>query len=283
MSDPTTNLTCLMSEPQRSQSSSKGRLRTLLAAVLSTFLPGVGHLLIKRRGTGIVFLTISCGLFFVCWPLRLLYHLAALIGFVFGMLALCILSTVNAAYGDRPNERPSQWWLLLLLPLAFGMAIIHVNWVTRSAGFQVFQVPSRSMENTVHMGGRVFVDRWHYRSNAPARGDIVIYLNREGIYLIKRVIARGGETIRSSNGNIFINDIPISEPYVIHSGSAPFELNNFGPFKIPAGKLFVMGDNRDISLDSRSSEVGPIDVSSLQGRALYNVGSFNDRTYKDLR
>jgi signal peptidase I len=273
-----------MSEPQRSQNLSKGRLRNLLAAVLSVVLPGAGHLLIKRRGTGIVFLTIFCGLFFVCWPLRLLHYLAALIAFVFGMLALCIFSTVDAAYGDsRRNERPSQWWLVLLLPLAFGTAVIHVNWVTRSAGFQVFQVPSRSMENTVHMDGRVFVDRWHYRSNTPARGDIVIYLNKEGIYVIKRVIARGGETIRSSNGIIFINDVPISEPYVIHHGSAPFELNNFGPFKFPEGKLFVMGDNRDISLDSRSPEVGPIDVSSLQGQALYKVGSFNDRTYKDLR
>ena len=47
--------------------------------------------------------------------------------------------------------------------------------------------------------------------------------------------------------------------------------------------MFVMGDNRDVSLDSRSHEVGPIDVSSLQGRALYKVGSFSDLTYKDLR
>jgi signal peptidase I len=284
MSDPTSIFPPTAAEPVQFPALNKDRRRTLLAAVLSVVLPGAGHLLVKRRGTGIVFLTIFCGLFFVCWPLRLLHHLAALIGFVFGMLALCIFSTVNAAYGDiRRGDRPSQWWLVLLLPLAFGTAVIHVNWVTRSAGFQVFQVPSRSMENTVHMDGRVFVDRWHYRSNTPAHGDIVIYLNKEGIYVIKRVIARGGETIRSSNGIIFINGQLISEPYVIHNGSAPFEMNNFGPFKIPAGQLFVMGDNRDISLDSRSPEVGPINVSSLQGRALYKVGSFRDRTYKDIR
>jgi drug/metabolite transporter (DMT)-like permease len=85
-----------MSELLRSQNSSKSPLRILLAAVLSVFLPGVGHLLIKRRGTGIVFLTITCGLFFVCWPLRLLYHWAALIGLVFGMLALCTFSMAVA-------------------------------------------------------------------------------------------------------------------------------------------------------------------------------------------
>jgi signal peptidase I len=153
----------------------------------------------------------------------------------------------------------------------------------RSAGFQVFQVPSRSMENTVHMDGRIMVDRWYYRSNAPARGDIVIYLNKEGYYLIKRVIARGGETIRSENGIISIDDQLIPEPYVIHNGSAPHEMNNFGPLKIPAGKLFVMGDSRNISLDSRSPKVGPIDVTSLRGRPLYTLPVFKGGTYRNLQ
>src|ERR1041385_194700 len=90
---------CLMSELLQSQNSSKGPLRTLLAAVLSVFLPGVGHLLIKRRGTGIVFLTITCGLFFVCWPLRLLYHFAALIGFALGMLADRKSTRLNSSHG----------------------------------------------------------------------------------------------------------------------------------------------------------------------------------------
>jgi signal peptidase I len=283
MSDPTSILPYSTTGPIQSPGLSKDRCRALLAAVVSAGLPGAGHFLVNRRRTGMVLLICFCALFFVCWPLRLLHHLAPLIGFVLGMLALCIFSTVNAAYGDSRNERPSQWWLVLLLPLAFGTAVLHVNWVTRSAGFQVFQVPSRSMENTVNMDGRVFVDRWYYRSNTPARGDVVIYLNKEGMYLIKRVIARGGETIRSENGIIFIDGQLISEPYVIHNGSAPFEMNNFGPSKIPAGKLFVMGDSRDISLDSRSPEIGPIDVTSLQGRALYKVGSFRDRTYKDFR
>ena len=229
-------------------------------------------------------LILFCALLSICWPLRLPIHFAAVVGLIFGMLALCITAVVDSAYARRHgHERPSQWWLVLLLPLAFGMTVVQVNLAMRTAGFQVFQVPSRSMENTVPMDTRVMVDRWYYRGHSPARGDIVIYLNKEGYYVIKRVIARDGETIRSSNGIVFVDDIPILEPYVIHNGSAPFELNNFGPFRIPAGKIFVMGDNRDISLDSRSREIGPIDVSSLQGRALYKVGSFSDRTYKDLR
>ena len=209
MSDLTSTPPASATEPIQSPGSNKSGRRVLVAAFVSAMLPGAGHVLLNRRRAGIVILILFCALLFLCWPLRLLIHFAVVIGLVFGMLALCITAVVDAAYGrGHGHERPSQWWLVLLLLLAFGTTVVQVNWATRSAGFQVFQVPSRAMENTVHMDARIMVDRWYYRGNAPARGDIVIYLNKEGYYLIKRVIARGGDTIRSSNGIIFIDDIP---------------------------------------------------------------------------
>lgn len=139
------------------------------------------------------------------------------------------------------------------------------------------------MENTIPQNAQVMVDRWYYKKNVPVRGDIVVYMNRDGIYFVKRVIARGGETIRSTDGHIFIDDQPITELYAVHLGYAPSEFNNFGPLRIPEGKLFVMGDNRDISLDSRSPKVGPIDVTALRGKALYTFPGFKGRTYKQLQ
>ena len=56
------------------------------------------------------------------------------------------------------------------------------------------------------------VDRWYYKTRTPARGDIAIFINREGLYLMKRVIARGGETIEGRNGFILIDAKPIPEP-----------------------------------------------------------------------
>jgi len=284
MSNPTPIVPASTTGPIQSPAFKHSGRRVLVAAFVSSVLPGAGHLLLNRRRTGIVILLLFSALLSICWPLRLLVHFAAVIGLAFGMLALSITAVVDSAYAQGHDQpKPSQWWLVILLPLALGAAVAHVNWAVRIAGFQNFEVPSRSMENTVPMNAHVMVDRWYYTKNTPRRGDIVIFVNRDGIYLMKRVIALGGETIHSTDGQIFIDEQPITEPYAVHSGYAPSEFNNFGPVKIPAGKIFVMGDNRDISLDSRSPDVGPIDVTTLRGRPLYTLGDLKNRTYKHLQ
>lgn len=283
MPDQTSILPALATEPIQSPTFNTSVRRVLTAAFMSAVLPGAGHLVLHRRRAGIAMLILFCALLSICWPLRLLIHVAAVIGLVFGMLALPITAVVDSAYSRGHGQaRPSQWWLVILLPLALGAAFGHVRWAVRAAGFQSFEVPSRSMENTVPQNAHVMVDRWYYETHAPIRGDIVVNINPDGIYLMKRVIALGGETIQSADGQIFIDDKPITEPYVVRSGYAPPEFNNFGPLKIPAGKLFVMGDSRNLSLDSRSPEVGPIDVTSLRGRALYTLPG-GDRQYKQLQ
>ncbi|HEY4679586.1 MAG TPA: signal peptidase I [Candidatus Angelobacter sp.] len=284
MSNPTSIFPSWESESKQTADPNKGRRKILMAAFVSAIFPGLGQCLVGRRRTGMALLILAFALFSLCWPLRFLTHMEGLLIFGTGMLTLCIFATINAAYGGRARTiRPSQWWLAVLLPFAFGMAVAHVNWGSRAAGFQTFIVPSRSMEKTVRDGSHIMVDTWYYRTNTPARGDLAIFLDPRGLYLLKRIIARGGETIRSSNGVIFIDDVPISEPYVIHLGGAPVDMNNFGPMRISAGRFFAMGDNRDISIDSRSPEVGLLDVSCLRGRALYMIGNFQHRTYKILQ
>jgi len=268
--------------PAKSEQDSISREKYLLAAFLSPLLPGVGHFLVRRFRSGTLLLVFYAGLLSICWPLRLLDRQPGLVVFAFGLILLCIFAAVNAGYANR--NRPSQLLLLALLPFAFVAAAGHINLASIAAGFQTFEVPSRSMENTVPLGAHLMVDRWYYKHAAPNDGDIAIYLNPEGLYLIKRVIAKGGETIECRDGQVSVDGKPIHEPYVIHSrASADYEMNNFGPVKVPEGKLFVMGDNRDISLDSRSPAIGPVEVSSLRGKPLYTLpGMKGTRTNRSL-
>jgi len=86
----------------------------------------------------------------------------------------------------------------------------------------------------------------------------------------------------SLHGNVALNGADLSENYVEHTGEVTGDLMNFGPVTIPAHKLFVMGDNRDISLDSRTAEFGLIDESAILGKALYIVAPGHDRSGERL-
>lgn len=266
--------------PATAEASSK---KLLLTSFLSLVFPGAGHLLLHRYRKGILLAVLFFFIILGYWPLRAPSSLAGLLLLVIGTLVLCFFTVVDLCYSRQNKTKPSQWWLLVLLPVALIGVSVHSNWLLRASGFQPFIVPSESMVPTVPLGGRLLVDRRYYRNHSPASGDIVVFINPQNFYLVKRVIARSGETIEGRDGKIFIDGKLISEPYVTHSGRTEDFMDNFGPLKIPAGKLFVMGDNRDISLDSRSPDMGPIDEISLRGRPLYLLGDFKNRTYKEIQ
>lgn len=119
------------------------------------------------------------------------------------------------------------------------------------------------------VGDCYIVDSWYYRNTTPSRGDIILF-KRPDYILTKRVIAVAGDTIEGRRGLIFLNGKQLDEFYVEHINLEPeISLNNFGQVTVPPGKLFVMGDNRDNSLDSRTPEFGLVDVSTVVGKALY--------------
>jgi signal peptidase I len=141
---------------------------------------------------------------------------------------------------------------------------------------QAFQIPTGSMEPTLLVGDFLLVNKLVY-SNPPTafekailprrdihRHDIVVFKYPKELYkdFVKRVIALEGEKVEIKDKQVYINDQPISESYKVHNDSQVFKANgfyhyddairdNYGPVVVPPGHCFVMGDNRDNSMDSR--------------------------------
>lgn len=214
------------------------------------------------------------------WPLRLPKSWLALQVLTWTLMGLCILAGCHALRTHAIHTaQGSRWWLVLLIPLALVFAFVHSSWLLRSAGVRSFSVPSSGMEPTILRGDHIAVDVRHYRTSTPQRRDIVVF-NKGDLAHVKRIVAVEGDVIQGRGGTIFVNGSPLRELYIQHLGNAPVELNEFGPVNIPSGKLFVIGDNRDVSFDSRMAEFGE---KNLTGRALYVIGPRVQRDGHELR
>lgn len=133
-------------------------------------------------------------------------------------------------------------WIMVVV-VAFVLAFIITHFIIIKA-----EVPTGSMESTIMVGDRLIGNRLAYLFSDPKRGDIVIFKcpdNEEETY-IKRVIGLPGETIRIEDGVLYINDEVYEEDYL----NEPM-LGSYGPFTVPEGHYFMMGDNRNHSWDSR--------------------------------
>jgi signal peptidase I len=144
---------------------------------------------------------------------------------------------------------------------------------------QAFWIPSPSMVPTLEVGDRVLVNKLAYKLHDVHRGDVVVFTRppaaRNGSDseikdLIKRVVAVGGDTIEGRDGRVYVNGELIDEPY-LEPGT---RTETLPPMTIPEGQVFVMGDNRENSEDSRY--FGPIDEDTIVGRAFVKVLPLTD-------
>ncbi|HEY7046349.1 MAG TPA: signal peptidase I [Jatrophihabitantaceae bacterium] len=157
---------------------------------------------------------------------------------------------------------------LLVLVVVAGLLALGL----RAFVVEPFWIPSESMEPTLHgcsgcNNDRLLVDKLSYHLHAVHRGDVVVFHRPPGVeaaesVLIKRVIGLPGETVSGHDGKVWIGSRPLEESYVnpVCHGTA-----DFSPVRVPAGRYFMMGDNRCDSNDSRV--FGPIPKSSIIGRA----------------
>ncbi|MCI6139367.1 MAG: signal peptidase I [Clostridiaceae bacterium] len=152
----------------------------------------------------------------------------------------------------QPEEEPFSWkreiisWIQIIVA-AVAIALVLNNFVIANS-----RVPTGSMEKTIMAKSRVIGSRLSYIRSDPKRGDVVIFHFPDDptgkMYYVKRVIGLPGETVNIVDGKVYIDgsDTPLDEPYL----AEPME-GSYGPYTVPEGCYFMLGDNRNNSQDAR--------------------------------
>lgn len=150
--------------------------------------------------------------------------------------------------------------------------VLVAAWGIRTYVVEPFEVPSASMEDTIMTGDMVFAEKVSYHFSEPQAGGIVVFSDPQipSRVLIKRVIATGGQTVDFADGVVYIDGVAQNEPYALGKSypltTTAGNVSLSYPYTVPEGEVWVMGDNRENSSDSRY--FGAVDVDTVFGKAL---------------
>ncbi len=195
---------------------------------------------------------------------------------------------MRPAVQSRPAGRFSRRMMVRLLVIAF--VVLGLRTFVGEASV----VPTGSMEGTILVGDHLFLNKLLYGPEIPLvnwrlpmlktihRGDIVVFRyprNLEETFL-KRVTAVGGDRVEIRDRVVYVNSQPLDEPYAVHRAPLRSAYEEMGQVVVPQGSLFVMGDNRDNSSDSR--EWGFVPVANVIGEPMLVYWSYDAPTSRWL-
>jgi signal peptidase I len=182
----------------------------------------------------------------------------------------------------KGSKKTSIWREILSYVEIFAVAFVIAYILTHFLIINC-KVPTGSMLDTIQLNDRIIGSRLSYLNSSPERGDIVIFPfpDDESRIYIKRVLGLPGETIEVKSGRVYINgsDTPLEEPYLKEEylvGS-----RDFGPYTIPEGCYFMLGDHRNNSADSRVWTNTCVQEDKIMGKALFIYYPFSDITWLD--
>lgn len=160
---------------------------------------------------------------------------------------------------DRPFIQQFLWEIITTIIPAVLIALFINVYVAEAAEIEA----GPSMQPNLYAGYRVMTEKISYYLHQPRRGDVVVVERPENEgNLIKRVMGLPGEMIEVRDGHTYINGEPVDEPWVAHFGG-----RNYPPTRIPVDYVFILGDNRPVSRDSR--DIGPVQIDSIIGRGWF--------------
>jgi signal peptidase I len=187
---------------------------------------------------------------------------------------LTTATTTGAKHRKRRKPRSAMRSAIEWGAVIVGALVVAL--VVKTFLFQAFYIPSASMEPTLKKGDRVLVNKLSYDLHDIHRGDIVVFelpkdkIGPDGIKdLIKRAIGLPGDVIETRDGIVYINGEKLDEPWLpkgVTTNKPPIPKQT-----VPDGTIFVLGDNRDNSADSRYATRGPIPIDTVVGRAFVQV------------
>jgi signal peptidase I len=253
----------------------------IIAAALSLVAPGLGQLYNAQILKGIIFclavLLIPAILLLAGLPGQFL-GLAAILIFSFCLWVFVIVEAFIAA--KRKDEVVlkvyNKWYIYVLIIVLLNAtnlipSNLAANFVSDVFGFRAFRIPAGSMEPTLLIGDHLIADLKYFKNNELQRTDLVIIQGPKDPSrdFVKRVVALKGEKIEIKNKQVYINDEVLPESYVVHNDANSDDAirDDFGPELVGPDRCFVLGDNRENSMDSRWW--GSIPLSSIKGKPLY--------------
>ena len=173
---------------------------------------------------------------------------------------------------DRRTKAPNIVRTLLEFALALALALA-LTWVIKTFVVEPYEVPTSSMEATIMTGDKLLAEKITLHMGPVKNGEIVVFADKvkPDRILVKRVIAIGGQVVDFRDGTVYVDGEPLYEPYARGIRTLPLEQHHENmtinyPYTVPEGQLWVMGDNRENSADSRY--FGTIAEDSLYGKAI---------------
>jgi signal peptidase I len=173
--------------------------------------------------------------------------------------------------GDIKSPKSTTRFLVEILEIV--VIAIALSWVLRTYIVEARKIPTPSMVPTIQIDDRVIVDKFFFKRFDPIRaGDIIVFhpppKANSTVDFIKRVVGIAGDKVEIRNHTTYVNDKPLYEPYVVDKSN-----DDFGPIVVSADSVFVMGDNRNHSDDSRMW--GLLPTNNITGRSLFRYWPMN--------
>lgn len=161
------------------------------------------------------------------------------------------------------QDSASDWLVSIIVAVALAFCI-------RTFLFEPYMVEGSSMYPTLEHHERLIVDKLSYFIGKPEKGEIVVFRfpKDQTRDFIKRVIAVGGDSVEMKNGKVFVNGQQLNETYIYHKDPKGPNISNVRKCVVPKGTIFVLGDNRNNSEDSRFADVGMVPLNLVKGRAV---------------